>query len=101
MTERTKRVTAFLNEQEYALLEKQCADAGMKQSVYLRSLIVRDKPIVSKQGYPELLQHIADLDGAVFSMAETAKENPAIRQEDIDRLLCVMDDIWKTVKGSL
>ena len=101
MTERTKRVTTFLNEQEYALLEKQCADTGMNQSAYLRGLIVSGKPAGSQPGYTELLQHIADLDGAVFTLAEAAKENPELRQEDIERLLFLMDSIWNKVKGSL
>ncbi len=101
MTERTKRVTTFLNEQEYTMLEKQCADTGMNQSAYLRSLIGSGKPTVSQPGYTELLQHIADLDGAVFSLAETAKTNPELHQEDIERLLFFMDSIWNKVKGSL
>ena len=101
MTERTKRVTTFLNEQEYTMLEKQCADASMNQSAYLRSLIVNGKPAVSQPGYTELLQHIADLDGAVFSLAETTKTNSELHQEDIERLLFLMDSIWNKVKGSL
>lgn len=101
MTERTQRVTTFLNEQEYTMLGKQCAKANLNQSAYLRSLIVSGKPAGPQPGYTELLQHIADLDGAVFSLAEAAKANPELQGEDMERLLFLMDSVWNKVKGSL
>ena len=74
----------------------------MNQSAYLRSLITNGKRGASQPGYTGLLQHLSDLDGTVFALAEAAKANRALQsEEDIEKLLFTMDAIWDKVKVSL
>ena len=99
MRNRNRRFSLWLNEREFAHMEKQAQNAGMKKEPYLRDLIM-NRPINPRppDEYGKILRELSAIGNNVNQIARVANSLGRINYDELQKIQLSLDHIWKEVK---
>ena len=99
MREIVKRLSARMNEKEYAHLKKLTEASGLKMEPLIRKLImgqeIHQRPPAEM---PELLRQMSAIGNNINQIAKVANSSKFVRQEDIKEIQKMQSDLWKAVR---
>ena len=102
MRTRNHSVSVWLNEKEYAYLQKQAAVCGLKLDPFIRSLILntdlRPRP---PDEYGGLLRELAAIGNNINQIARLANTQRSIDRERINAAALLVDEAWRLLKERL
>jgi hypothetical protein len=93
---RKHHISGWLNDKEYAHLQKMIAASGMKTDPLLRHLIMgKEIKPKSNEGWPELLRQVSAVGNNVNQLARVANTTGTVDQETIERVIQMQTALWR------
>lgn len=99
MKQRNNKVTVRLTNTEKQYLEKQARLAGMGMEPYIRGLIagsnIKERPL---EFWREMINQLSAVGNNINQIARAANISGTVRTEEMEEVLNLMREVWKTVK---